>query len=649
MSSPAFSKSLIDALGISDRAVFDYTTLVRLLKAIEARLNPLEDQSGSLDAAIEAIRKVGLDRINEVLVPAIQLILEFQSKGFLVASSSTAATLGNGNILTLIIGDEQGRAIFTPAPFVALTREATPNDYAICRTVSYVQDSGVYICEVVAFAGAAGPHSDWVIGALAGSTIAQQTMLTAAQALSAQVAADRITVGNDKTVVATDKGLAAGYRDAAAGSAAAALASKNSAAASAALAVASAGQIIDVLDRVDVLPTLNLDLADINGAPFKGNLTRATSGGYRQNSKGVLVPTAVNEPVIDYGSDGKPRGAGFFGAYTNLSPYSQEFDNASWIKAEATLTANAAVAPDGTTTMDKIVESTNNATHQIHRTIGITSGLMYNWSVYVAAAGRTKCRLDAGDGDVGAGNYVEFDLVAKTATNVGNAVGSIEEVISGLFRISATFTAIATVGAAFFILALRSDAGTGVYAGDGTSGIYIWGAQLTATASPVPYVPTTSAAVVRNADSFIITGSDFTDFFNPVEGTIYIDGDIVGEHASGVQYLFSFDSGTADNRIAIRQGAVITGADLFVNASGAVVCDTASANIRSRNAFRLGASFGSNLFRFASAGAIVDTDTSGAIPVITRLQVNPAIGAYIRRLIYWPKAFDAATLQRITA
>lgn len=187
MSSVQFSRSLLDALGLKAGDTFSYEILVRLLRAIEARLKPLEDQSGSLEVAIEAVRKVGLDRINEVLVPAIQLVFEIQSKGFLVARSSSSVTLADGNVLTLVVGEEQGRALFTPGPFTALTREANADDYAIARTIDYNQTSGVYTCQVLSFEGTAGPHSDWVIGALAASTIAGMTLRN--QALAARDAA----------------------------------------------------------------------------------------------------------------------------------------------------------------------------------------------------------------------------------------------------------------------------------------------------------------------------------------------------------------------------------------------------------------------------------------------------------------------------
>ncbi len=210
MASPAFALSLVDAAGLSEAGDLDYTAIVRILKAIEARFKPLEAQSGSLNAAIEAVRKVGLDRINEVLVPAIQLILDIQSKGFMIAASATPATMVVGDVLTFVIDDEGQRALFTPSDFVGLTRASTSDDYAVLRTVAYTTDDGRYIGRIISFEGDPGPHSDWVLGALAGSTMASVMALdlslsARADAVAAAAAAvPAATTATTKAAIATD-------------------------------------------------------------------------------------------------------------------------------------------------------------------------------------------------------------------------------------------------------------------------------------------------------------------------------------------------------------------------------------------------------------------------------------------------------------
>lgn len=212
MSLVKFAQSLSDLFRLSGSTRLDHVLLNRILAAIETRLRPLEDQKGALDLAIAQVRQLGLARINEILTPAIQSVLDIQGKGFLIARSSSDGLLGEGNILSLIVDDESERALFTPSPFTILSREATPDDYAIARTVAYDVETGEYLCEVMTYAGDEGPHTDWVIGALAGSTIAMLAYLDEArEARSTAVdkalatAADRVQTGLDRVATGQDR------------------------------------------------------------------------------------------------------------------------------------------------------------------------------------------------------------------------------------------------------------------------------------------------------------------------------------------------------------------------------------------------------------------------------------------------------------
>ena len=181
-------------------------------------------------------------------------------------------------------------------------------------------------------------------------------------------------------------------------------------------------------------------------------------------------------------------------APNNLLTNSESFDAASWTKSAATITANTATAPDGTTTADKLVEDTATSTHNVRSgSISIVSGANYNASVYVSAAGRTRVQLVSFNGvsDV----ITTFDL---TAGSVVSGSGSIASVGGGWFRISQFFTAAATVSTPYaFQIFLVSTGTTTSYTGNGTSGVNIWGAQFDAVTyqtTPRTYLPTTTAA-----------------------------------------------------------------------------------------------------------------------------------------------------------
>ena len=184
MPSVQFQKSLNDVLGLSARTVFDLAFVQRMLREIENRIKPLEADADRVEAAVRDVREVALARINDVLTPAIANILDLEQRGFLRAASATPATLIAGEIRTLEVM-EADRAIFSPSAFVALTRTSTFEDYAICRNLGWDSATGTLVLELLSVEGSPGPFPDWDISALAGSTVAQITMLAEATAAAA--------------------------------------------------------------------------------------------------------------------------------------------------------------------------------------------------------------------------------------------------------------------------------------------------------------------------------------------------------------------------------------------------------------------------------------------------------------------------------
>ena len=358
----------------------------------------------------------------------------------------------------------------------------------------------------------------------------------------------------------------------------------------------------------------------------------------------MTLPTLTS---FDF-SAGTALGTRFYGAYTNLARWSDDLSNAAWTKNDVSITANAAVAPDGTMTMDKIVENSSAAAHQVVTVASVISGQQYTSSIFVAGAERTKLRIDGNDGAVGAGNYVEFDLATKTMAAAGNCVGKIEELTSGIFRCSVMFTAVATTSASFSVI-LRDAAGLAFYTGDGTSGLYAWGQMITATAFPVPYVPTTSATVTRNTDgALFLSGTDVTDFYNPREGSVFVEFTPRANVSFPGVIDFFQDS---NNRIGyLLNGSTMTGI-LSIKSGGVTQASlnpaVSTLNISERVAFA------TNIALLSRNGATVLSDTSVTVPTaIVGLRIglfDTELNGHIKRAIYWPKAFDATTLQRMTA
>ena len=169
----------------------------------------------------------------------------------------------------------------------------------------------------------------------------------------------------------------------------------------------------------------------------------------------------------------------------NLLTYSEQFDNAAWTKANVTVTANAAVAPDGTMTADKIVEDSATAVHYLGSPSITVGNTPYTTSVYAKAAERTWCVLRFGYQNIG-GIWVNLTTGQKGQDQSGGVTSfSIVDAGNGWWRISITDT---PASGNFGIgIDLASADGVSSYTGNSTSGIYIWGAQLELGSTATPY------------------------------------------------------------------------------------------------------------------------------------------------------------------
>lgn len=182
---------------------------------------------------------------------------------------------------------------------------------------------------------------------------------------------------------------------------------------------------------------------------------------------------------------------------TNLFQRSEEISDAYWTKSASTVTSDATAAPDGATTADKLVETATAAVHFFQRAVSFTSGTTYTMSFFVKAAERTTCALQLPSGPFSANGLAIFDLSAGTVTSVtAGFTARIVAFSNGWYR--CIITATATVTAAGNV-SIRIQSGS--YTGDGTSGIFVWGAQMETGPVATSYIKTVGSTVTRNADS----------------------------------------------------------------------------------------------------------------------------------------------------
>ena len=190
-----------------------------------------------------------------------------------------------------------------------------------------------------------------------------------------------------------------------------------------------------------------------------------------------------------------------FGGRRNLLTWAEQFDNAVWTKSNTTVTANAAIAPDGTNTADLLAENTANAVHLASCSLASLwpDNTSYTASVYVKAAGRSIFWMESRT-KTPTFPLVFFDLTSGQVSSTANgATGSIQAVGDGWYRCTLTANSLTGTFSPNILFGPALVSGSRTYTGDGTSGLFIWGAQLEAGSTATAYQRVTTQYDVTEA------------------------------------------------------------------------------------------------------------------------------------------------------
>lgn len=350
--------------------------------------------------------------------------------------------------------------------------------------------------------------------------------------------------------------------------------------------------------------------------------TTNTSGG---------APRFDHDPVT-----GESLGLLIEEARTNILLKSEKLD--AWFRgSNSSVTANQAVAPDGTTTADRVQH--NSAGSSWLRQNVLTSGVTYTVSVYAKA--------------VTPGTNDQFSFELGFTSPIFTATGEWQRF---------TFTGTA-IGSSVYLNNANDSFATDVY---------FWGAQVEEGGFATSYIPTDSSTVTRAADIVDITGTNFNSFYNTTEGSLFAsysspitsgsnDYDIVtfikdNDSNRKLQFFVDLNASPAPklglrirNGPGVQRTAILTETKPFLN-------------------FKSSASFGPNLTGVANANDprfatnnVLQTTSSGStiigLPGFTKLTIGSRpdlsggrfINGHFKRLAYFPTRLSDTALQSITS
>lgn len=254
------------------------------------------------------------------------------------------------------------------------------------------------------------------------------------------------------------------------------------------------------------------------------------------------------------------------------------------------------------------------------------------------------------------GNAV-FDLSTGTIVVAGGgsngATGgsaTIQNVGNGWYRCSYTLTLGGADTAIFSDINLVSTGTTISYTGDGTSGLFLFGAQLEAGAFATSVIPTTTTALTRSAD--VASVNTLSPWFNAAEGTLYVEGQ--SENATNDSgRLASINNGTAAERFELLYSSASEAQAII--SDGNVTQASFTEAVTKTNVIKIALAYEINNSNASINGSSEATDTSCTMPTVTQLNIgsrqsasNP-INGHIRRITYYPRRLSNAELQAITS
>jgi len=366
--------------------------------------------------------------------------------------------------------------------------------------------------------------------------------------------------------------------------------------------------------------------------PSSGNgdmiTTRATTA-TRVNSSGVIENVATGIPRLDYSDSTaslllEPQ-------RTNLSLYSENYENIYFLKINALISSNAINSPNNTLSADKLYENTSTGAHggEVCKVDNISTIANYTTSFYIKKGEKTSFQLWTKGASSTNRCVWNVDLNLKTLTfvnNLGNFVRvseSIKELTNDWFLITTTitpFTGETNLSSVVWFNATAS------YTGDGVSGLYIWGGQLELGSYATSYIPTTTSTVTRNQD--LASVSSVSSLIGQTEGVIFVESAALFNDLTARAITIS--DGTTNNRIIIVYSLLSNQIQCFGTSNGVQFTNSIFYNLTDETQFsKIAVRYRVNDISLWVNGAKRGTDiTSQALPLsFNKIAFDNSVGA----------------------
>jgi hypothetical protein len=225
-----------------------------------------------------------------------------------------------------------------------------------------------------------------------------------------------------------------------------------------------------------IKPTLNLDFSNTKTLDPRINFRRGTPGAYYDGKTYAKAEENLIYPSIP---------------------------DSNWTVDQYSINENSITAPDGTTTASKIVlDNGITGAYNIEKLVNVSINNFYTFSIYAKAGEFSVFNFDTQDQhfnqvnvvvDLSSGSILEsgVDVIDSSITSVGDE----------WYRIVMVGKCILSASSKFIIRNFEDT-------GDGSSGFYLWGAQLEQRDVVTAYTPTNGTPVTKYQPQLMFASPD---------------------------------------------------------------------------------------------------------------------------------------------
>ncbi|HAO01701.1 MAG: hypothetical protein Tp170SUR00d2C46354221_51 [Prokaryotic dsDNA virus sp.] len=372
---------------------------------------------------------------------------------------------------------------------------------------------------------------------------------------------------------------------------------------------------------------------------------------YQHTADGSLKYVYVPPNVIarEWNPETQQYQAQISGAVTNELLWSTDFSNAAW-NSSVSVSASSVQSPFNGSVFYEVADNSNSADEYLGRSIAVPNDTVTRTASAIVSAGTSNVvRLSiAYTGGTVREEGVWVDLTTGEFLTNGNAVAKVDEISSGVFRISCSVenNGLGNNRARWTLRPASRDNLTSPGSGTLTGSVLLAHAQLVEGTVPGPVIVTESAPVTRAADNI---SRQLGAEFNTSEGTFIIECEIDASETTQTLYFL----GDSDNNRIAQYYSTSDGAILNRFVANGVSYNPPITPVLAGK-IRAGVTFKNGLAMFGVNGTTVSS-VPASLPNITQalLGRNSENAFYLNGVVRLvkaiPKAVSEPEFQRLVS